>query len=367
MAKLFDDVSRILGSPLPRRHAVRLIVGGLVGGYAARWPGKAMAAGAGAGASELAADGSIRQLTAPYHYPSTAYCFSRSTPACRIGGRTRFCCHPSYNCCYEGRDRALCCRNPGVANPGDKGEFCCAPIGAPPAHRCCDLNFNCCCYRNGARHCRPKASAQVVSLMAGQLGLRILDPQEGLTRIRVARADNATVDIPDFSPGAGAVEVRALKVDSDQPSRLTLEAVASCGPRLTCPSFLEAHLAELQVVEEGVAASQVFHDVSPAQSFVSVQNGSPGASRVQVLVNGVKGWELRVGENEVRGIDVAAAMQRERNEVIVLASGDPGAAALAMINRVPLGPKGPDASLPLPRVEWIPSASPQGVGSLWGM
>ena len=39
MSKLFDDVSRILGSPLPRRQAVRLIVGGLAGGYLARWPG----------------------------------------------------------------------------------------------------------------------------------------------------------------------------------------------------------------------------------------------------------------------------------------------------------------------------------------
>ncbi|HEV7518067.1 MAG TPA: hypothetical protein VGR07_17345, partial [Thermoanaerobaculia bacterium] len=45
MSELFDELTRILGSRLPRRQAIRLIVGGTVGTYLAlRWPKMAWAA-----------------------------------------------------------------------------------------------------------------------------------------------------------------------------------------------------------------------------------------------------------------------------------------------------------------------------------
>ena len=43
---LFDDIARILASPMPRRQALRRILGGLAGAALARspWPGRAQAA-----------------------------------------------------------------------------------------------------------------------------------------------------------------------------------------------------------------------------------------------------------------------------------------------------------------------------------
>lgn len=44
MSELFDDISRIVGSTMPRRQALRLIIGGLAGGAAVTlWPRQAKA------------------------------------------------------------------------------------------------------------------------------------------------------------------------------------------------------------------------------------------------------------------------------------------------------------------------------------
>lgn len=369
MAKLFDDVSRILGSPLPRRHAVRLLVGGLAGSYMARWPGKAMAAtiagnagGPGGGITE----DSILSATAPFTSPDPGFCVAPGGTFCRAGTNRNFCCASGFTCCYPNKYRALCCRN---ADSGDAGETCCEPIGAPKQKRCCDLNDNCCCIQNGTRRCKPKAGAAVTSVLPGQIGIRIYDPgEDGLSRIRVLQTENARVDIPDFAKGVREVQIQAIKLDLDKPARLLVEAAGDCGPHGECPSGSELLIGELQVVEDGVSVSQTFTGVSRRQSFLQVQNGSPGVARVQVMVNGVKAWTLRVGENEVRGIDVASAMLSEKNTVVLLASGDVGAAALAMLTLVPRGADGPNPAAELPHVEWTPAAAAQAHAvSRWGM
>lgn len=352
MSKLFDDVSRILGSPLPRRQAVRLIVGGLAGGYLARWPGKAMAAGSD-GAGSLAADESFLSITAPFSSPQPGFCESGGE-YCRTGTRGEFCCAPSFTCCYPDTYRALCCL--------EGTEVCCEPIGAPKQKRCCNTNENCCCIRRGIRRCRPKAGSVITSVLPGQIGMRLFDPAEdggGITRIRVLRAENVTVDIPDFAPGSRQVDLQAVKIDAGKPARLVVETFEDCTPDYQCPSDSEALLAELQVADNGVSAAQTFTNVGRGQSFVQVQNGRPGASRVQVMVNGTKAWALRLGEDEIRGVDVGAAMRPEGNTVTLLVSGAPGAAALVTLNPA-------RHAAELPRVQWIPGSASPGMRSLWG-
>lgn len=110
MGELFDDISRVLASPMPRRRVLGLIVGALAGGTLTGIErGRATALGIG-----------------PPCGPVTC---AQGQKCC--DARTGICCTHNHVCCPPG-SKANCCR---------PNTECCAPVHAQP---CCPPGKYCC-------------------------------------------------------------------------------------------------------------------------------------------------------------------------------------------------------------------------------
>jgi len=99
MGKLFDDLSRIVASPIPRRQALRLIGSAIVGAAMAPF---------------ALADGGT-----PCKSPSTQNC-RQGGGACGPPSQGK-CCEPGFTCC-GGTAASACCCGPGTICCGSK---CC--------------------------------------------------------------------------------------------------------------------------------------------------------------------------------------------------------------------------------------------------
>ena len=102
MDKLFDDISRILASPVPRRKALRLFAGGV--------------------ASALVA------ALGPMRGDALDNCGSGQTPCGTTPSGSQRCCTPSQFCC----NNAACCSRNVVCC----GSKCCSPGDACVNNKC---------------------------------------------------------------------------------------------------------------------------------------------------------------------------------------------------------------------------------------
>ena len=114
MSNLFDDISRIIARPMPRRQAFKL-VGGAVGG--------AVLASLGLGRASriLAANCGTATCT-----PNQSCCFNT------------LCCSSSAVCCKSSSGNPKCC-NPGTIccpQPGKPGKFQCCVAGSGSSNTC---------------------------------------------------------------------------------------------------------------------------------------------------------------------------------------------------------------------------------------
>jgi hypothetical protein len=117
MSSLFDDVSRIVASPIPRRQALKLL-SGAVGGAVLT------SLGLGRASRVLGAPGSGGQVD--------------DSGGC---GKGRFkcgtkCCHQDEQCCPNKR----CCKKSHKCC----GDRCCSSVQACCGNKCCDPGFVCC-------------------------------------------------------------------------------------------------------------------------------------------------------------------------------------------------------------------------------
>ena len=130
MSSLFDDVSRIVASPIPRRQAFRLL---------SRAVGSAVLASIGLGRASRslgAPQGDGQGTSAPCGPDRFACgrgcCDSRREECCR--GR---CIPRGHKCCPDGHDCPStheCCRDRCMP----RGHKCCDDgHGCPPTHECC--------------------------------------------------------------------------------------------------------------------------------------------------------------------------------------------------------------------------------------
>jgi hypothetical protein len=106
MSKLFDDVARIVASPISRRQALRL-VSGAVGGALLTSLGLARASQGGAASGITCPNGSSACTDAG------AYCCAANQSCCQ--GK---CCTPTAICC-----NGKCCKpGPSLSNPCEKAK-----------------------------------------------------------------------------------------------------------------------------------------------------------------------------------------------------------------------------------------------------
>jgi hypothetical protein len=85
--------------------------------------------------------------------------------------------------------------------------------------------------------------------------------------------------------------------------------------------------------EEGKPVTKSFTGVPQAANKVKISNGAPGLKNLSIEVNGKKFEVAGLKENEIRNLDVAAAMAPGNNNTITLtALGKPGGSATVMIS-----------------------------------
>jgi hypothetical protein len=317
MSEIFDDLARILGSRLPRREALRLILGGLAGScLGPLWPRWA--------ASEAVPHFLLEKRHADPLCVPKSECNEANGDVivgdlcCKKGqgtpcgprdvtpGKGCMCCPPQRPfCCQKKDDETVheCCKN----------EQCCNPSTG----ECTGAGFRVSSYRAG-----PPSTLEVGIQSYGGVGLASVSVVESL---------NAAVDIPQFPPGTPYVEVKATRIDPARPARMVLRACPDCGCQ-TCCEDGDPALTVLRIAHGEREARDSFANLGAAESFVTVQNGAPGVPRVRVLVNGRQVGALRLSRNEVRTIDVGWAMMRSRNIITVVAEGQPGHSALVIVS-----------------------------------
>src|SRR5262245_17724542 len=136
MGELFDDISRILASPMPRRRAFKLGLGMVAGGVLATLGMQQPAHGAQRVNCAVKNSG-----TPPSGTPPSCGPFKKLCP----GGQ---CCEMAEECCLA---LPFCCPAGTTCFPG--GAPCCCPIGGsgcgpngePTANTCCPAANPACC------------------------------------------------------------------------------------------------------------------------------------------------------------------------------------------------------------------------------
>ena len=366
---LFDDISRVLASSIPRRQALRLVVGGIGGVIlTAVWP------------SRFAyADGKV--------IPCNGFCFFEGG-VCAPGlvcTDKRFCCDPGTHicgldsgpecceckgrtCCKDDIHRGECCEccaTKGTAPCCNLKENCCingkciegnpcAPkICCGGAASCCDPETQFCCHGNCCKKkveccvrgmCVPTPAGKISSWRGGpptQVQMTFRDAAQGLATVTTVKAVNVKVDISPFKPGTKDPVVATLtKIDQAQHSHFLLEGCCGCG----CCKGVDPVVTELKL-NTGRWARQRFGSLHEEEYFVTVQNGHFGLHELTIDMNG-KLFELRrLRDGERRDINVSSAMVEGGHNVVILTGrGQVGASANIMISDTKVEP-GPSANI----------------------
>jgi hypothetical protein len=291
MSKLFDDISRIVGSSMPRRQALKMILMGVVGsGVVSLWPKRVEA-------SQVCSSG---------------FCQSAGVIQCGKDEVGQLCCCPqgSSGCCDPDPDSML------------NRQQCCA------ADECCKFIA-----ALGRKVCVRQPKLNRGALRFGppvQLDILVQEATRGLSSISVVQATNATVMIPSFTPGTtGQVTVTAQKTDQNLGSSVTLQACSVNG----CCAMGDPVLAYMEIPDSGILGQngkvrEKFTAVPQEESFVTIQNGSPGFKRLRIKVNGRTFDTPRLQDNQEMLLDLASELQEEGNSVVLIGYGKAGAGCL---------------------------------------
>ncbi len=155
------------------------------------------------------------------------------------------------------------------------------------------------------------------------------DGGTGLNAIVVTVLENATVVIPPFTPGTNdIVLVTAEKINQSLPAHLELSVTDIAGNETVCDPVM----VRLRIPRGQRRVSETFHGIPEYESFISLQNSSPGVRRFQAVVNGKGRYGLRLQPEEEALIDVAESMVPGDNTITLSAWGAPGSWLTVLIS-----------------------------------
>jgi len=161
-----------------------------------------------------------------------------------------------------------------------------------------------------------------------QLQITTQDTGSGLDEINVLVATNATVSIPPFSTGTtDPVLVTATKINQSQAARVNLEVIDVNGNITTCDPVITQTIRQ-----DGQPVSETLSGIPQAESKVTVRNGNPGVSQLDIKVNGTTFRVSGLRNNQEKTIDVSSAMVEGDNTFILTAYGKPGSYATILIH-----------------------------------
>jgi hypothetical protein len=346
MAERFDELTKILGSSVSRRQAFRLFAGGFASRYLAPLTGGAL--------GFFLPERALAVAGSPAIACGAQFCVGPGGIGgglCGINCGTSFvCCPASFspcgpcNCCATAEER--CCL----------GTYCC-----PVNLQCCPTGGGCCQppgFRLAAYYTYPRNKVEIE--VREYTGV-------GLSRIGIAQAVNAQVDIPSFAPGATYVLVTATRIDQSKPAQLVLQACSTACQDQCCENG-DPVVTQLHIAEGRNRVTESFAEIPHNERYATFQNGKKGLNRVHVVVNGQRIANVVLQSEEVRTIDIASALKASsQNSVTVIGRGNAGGSALLVISDVP-GASGDDkAGNSLPYIVWEEGAGEPGANLRWGM
>jgi len=150
----------------------------------------------------------------------------------------------------------------------------------------------------------PTCPTTVFSGPPAQATTTFQDSGSGLVSIVVTLSENADTVVPPFIPGTtDPVVVTSTKIDQTQRARIEIRATDGAGNVAICDPI---HL--LFQRGSGQPPKDVISNVPRAEDKITIRNGRPGFSRMEIQVNGYRLRVTGLRDGETRTVDISAAM-----------------------------------------------------------
>jgi hypothetical protein len=140
------------------------------------------------------------------------------------------------------------------------------------------------------------------------------------------------VVVPTFAVGTKSPQVVvATKIDQTKTSHVALRVTNVAGQVTNCDPILT------EVGRDGpggVPRAETFRHIPQGESQVTILNGTPGLSRLSLVVDGHIFEVAGLTDGETRRIDVSSAMRRGNNTITLIAqSKRDGTASILIADR----------------------------------
>lgn len=173
----------------------------------------------------------------------------------------------------------------------------------------------------------PSCPTVVISGPPAQAVTTFQDTGSGLVSLVVTLSQNADTVVPPFIPGTTEpVTVTSTKIDQTQRARIEIRATDGAGNVAICDPI---HL--IVVRDSGKPVEEINTDVPRAEDKVTIRNGTPGLSNLDILVNGVRFKVTGLKSGEEKTVDISSAMHDGNNIVNLEGRGKKGSWAEVII------------------------------------
>lgn len=173
----------------------------------------------------------------------------------------------------------------------------------------------------------PSCPTFVVSGPPAQAVTTFQDTGSGLVSLVVTLSENADTVVPPFIPGTTEpITVTSTKIDQTQRARIEIRATDGAGNVAICDPI---HL--IVVRDSGKPVEEINTDVPRAEDKVTIRNGEPGLSNLDILVNGVRFKVTGLKSGEETTVDISSAMHDGNNIVNLEGRGKQGSWAEVII------------------------------------
>ncbi|HYO16406.1 MAG TPA: hypothetical protein VE685_24675 [Thermoanaerobaculia bacterium] len=173
----------------------------------------------------------------------------------------------------------------------------------------------------------PSCPTVVISGPPAQAVTTFQDTGSGLVSLVVTLSQNADTVVPPFIPGTTEpVTVTSTKIDQTQRARIEIRATDGAGNVAICDPI---HL--IVVRDSGKPVQEINTDVPRIEDKVTIRNGTPGLSNLDILVNGVRFKVTGLKSGQETTVDISSAMHDGNNTVNLEGRGKKGSWAEVII------------------------------------
>jgi hypothetical protein len=161
-----------------------------------------------------------------------------------------------------------------------------------------------------------------------ELTATIQDLRAGLSVVFPLLEQDLDADVDVFLPATqDQALIRALKFREECPARVSWAVIDACSNVTICDPVLTTI-----VRGKGKPVTESYSQLSEHESMITISNGMPGLTRLEVTVNGARFQLKGLDDGERRVLDVSRAMlPGDQNIITLKSSGRPGGYASVLI------------------------------------